>query len=151
LLFKDLVPNILALLSASQVTYFQQREKAVRARVEDTMRSQTVAAALAIWLMFATGNMRAQSSRVSGQTSIVRMDFVPPNGDEMQQRMAKQANLERQARMKADTEKLFKLAEELKDSVGKSNENILSIEVLKKANEIEKLAHSVREKMRGPN
>jgi hypothetical protein len=53
--------------------------------------------------------------------------------------------------MKSDAEKLFKLAEELKNSVGKSNENILSLEVMKKANEIEKLAHSVKEKMRGPN
>ncbi len=118
------------------------------------MGSQTVAAALSIWLVFAAvGAMQSQNSRPGGQSAIVRTDFIPASSttDEMQQRMAKQANLERQARMKADTEKLFKLAEELKNSVGKSNENILSIEVMKKANEIEKLAHSVKEKMRGPN
>jgi len=53
--------------------------------------------------------------------------------------------------MKAETAKLFKLAEELRDSVDKTNENILSLDVLKKADEIEKLAHRVKEKMKGPN
>jgi hypothetical protein len=65
--------------------------------------------------------------------------------------MAKKANLERQAALKADTDKLVKLAGELKDYVDKSNENMLSINVLKKAEEIEKLAHSVKDKMKGPN
>jgi hypothetical protein len=35
--------------------------------------------------------------------------------------------------------------------VDKSNENVLSLDVLKKAEEIEKLAHSVKIKMRGSN
>jgi hypothetical protein len=35
--------------------------------------------------------------------------------------------------------------------VDKSNENVLSLEVVKKADEIEKLAHSVKDKMKGPN
>jgi hypothetical protein len=75
--------------------------------------------------------------------------------DETQQRlardMAKKANLERQATLKSDTEKLVKLTAELKAYVDKSNENVLSLDVLKKADEIEKLAHSVKEKMKGPN
>jgi hypothetical protein len=75
--------------------------------------------------------------------------------DDAQQRlsrdMAKKANLLRQAALKADTDKLLKLAVELKDSVDKSNENVLSLDVLKKAEEIEKLAHSVKDKMKGPN
>jgi hypothetical protein len=65
--------------------------------------------------------------------------------------MAKKANLERQATLKSDTEKLVKLTAELKAYVDKSNENVLSLDVLKKADEIEKLAHSVKEKMKGPN
>ena len=65
--------------------------------------------------------------------------------------MAKKANQDRQASLKADTDKLLKLAEELKSSVDKSNENVLSLDVLKKAEEIEKLAHSVKDKMKGPN
>ena len=65
--------------------------------------------------------------------------------------MAKKANLERQAQLKNDTDKLLKLSQELKDYVDKSNENMLSVSVLKKAEEIEKLARSVKDKMKGPN
>ncbi len=62
--------------------------------------------------------------------------------------MAKKANQERQAHLKRDTDQLVKLANELKVYVDKSNENILSLDVIKKADEIEKLAHSVKEKMK---
>ena len=62
--------------------------------------------------------------------------------------MAKKANRERQAQLQRDTDNLVKLANELKQSVDKSNENTLSLEVVKKAEEIEKLAHSVKEKMK---
>jgi hypothetical protein len=65
--------------------------------------------------------------------------------------MAKKANQERQADLRRDADKLFKLATELKQYVDKTNENVLSVEVLKKAEEIEKLAHSVKSKMKGPN
>lgn len=65
--------------------------------------------------------------------------------------MAKKANQERQALLKTDTDKLLKLSQELKDYVDKSNENVLSVDVLKKAEEIEKLAHSVKDKMKGSN
>jgi hypothetical protein len=64
--------------------------------------------------------------------------------------MAKRANQERQAQLKRDSERLLKLATELQEYVDKSNENILSLNVVKKAEEIEKLAHSVKEKMKGP-
>jgi hypothetical protein len=67
----------------------------------------------------------------------------------MERDMAKKANQERQANLKRDTEKLLQLSTELKKYVDKSNENVLSLEVMKKAEEIEKLAHSVKEKMKG--
>jgi hypothetical protein len=83
------------------------------------------------------------------------MGSAAPEGDDAREQlardMAKKANLERQAALKADTEKLVKLSGELKDYVDKSNENILSLDVLKKAEEIEKLARSVKERMKGPN
>ena len=66
----------------------------------------------------------------------------------LKQAVVKKANKERQAEIQRDTEKLFKLATELKDYVGKTNENILSLDVIKKAEEIEKLAHDVKEKMK---
>jgi hypothetical protein len=71
--------------------------------------------------------------------------------DRMEAERLKKANLERQAQLKSDTDKLVKLTGELKDYVDKSNENVLSLDVMKKAEEIEKLAKSVKEKMKGAN
>lgn len=73
---------------------------------------------------------------------------IPP---QMQKDMEKRANQQREADLKRDTERLLKLSTELKDYVDKTNENVLSLEVIKKADEIEKLAHSVKVKMRGNN
>jgi hypothetical protein len=69
----------------------------------------------------------------------------------MEHDMAKKANEERHAALRTDAEKLLKLSVELKAYVDKSNENVLSVEVIRKAEEIEKLAHSVKAKMKGPN
>jgi len=71
---------------------------------------------------------------------------IPP---EMQREMAKRLNKERQASLKKDTDRLFQLATELKQSVDKSNENVMSIDVIRKAEEIEKLAKQVKDKMKG--
>jgi hypothetical protein len=67
---------------------------------------------------------------------------------EMQERAAREANKKRQQDIRNDTEKLFQLATELKDAVDKSNEHLLSLEVVRKADEVEKLAHRVKEKMK---
>ena len=61
---------------------------------------------------------------------------------------AKKANEERFQKIKDDTEKLVTLSNELKDYVAKANEHTLSLNVIKKAEEIEKLAKSVKEKMK---
>jgi len=56
---------------------------------------------------------------------------------------------ERQKRLEADTEKLVALTTALKEQVDDSNKNILSVDMIKKAEEIEKLAHSVKERIKG--
>ena len=66
----------------------------------------------------------------------------------MEKDQEKRRNKERQASLKEDTDKLLALATELKQYVDKSNENILSLDVMKKAEEIEKLAKQVEKKMR---
>jgi len=81
---------------------------------------------------------------------------VPPaDGDDAREQlehdMAKKAVKERVAALKTDTDKLLKLSVELKQYVDKSDENVLSLDVIKKADEIEKLAKSVKDKMKGPN
>jgi len=76
----------------------------------------------------------------------------PPDVWEEQQHkeMEKKANVQRQQDIKKDTEKLLELATELKQAVEKSSENTLSLDVIKKAEQIEKLAKQVKEKMKGP-
>jgi hypothetical protein len=84
-------------------------------------------------------------------------DIQSPTGDEEETRtrlandMAKRAAKERVAALRQDTDRLLKLSVELKSSVDKSDENVLSLDVIKKAEEIEKLARSVKDKMKGPN
>lgn len=75
----------------------------------------------------------------------------PAAPSRIQKEMEKRANEERQAGLKRDAEKLLRLSSELKEYVDKSNEHILSVDVIKKADEIEKLAHSVKTRMRGNN
>ena len=67
----------------------------------------------------------------------------------MEEEQAKMRNIERQKRLVEDTAKLLELANELKAEVDKSDKNTLSLDVVRKADEIEKLAHSVKERMKG--
>jgi hypothetical protein len=74
------------------------------------------------------------------------MDPISPRMSEAQ---ARARSTERQKRLVADTDKLLELATDLKQQVDKTNRDILSVDVIKKADEIEKLAHSVKERMKG--
>jgi hypothetical protein len=98
------------------------------------------------------GTYRLMQGVGPGQQPAPR-DQEPGSDDElrtkMEKGMAKKANQERQAQLRRDTEQLLKLATDLKEEVDKSNENVLSLEVIKKAEEIERLAHSIRDKMKG--
>lgn len=64
-------------------------------------------------------------------------------------RQARARNDDRQKQLVADTNKLLKLATELKAEVDKTNKDVLSVDVIKKADEIEKLAKSVKDRMKG--
>jgi hypothetical protein len=68
-----------------------------------------------------------------------------PDVDTRQQTIA--ANLQRQIDIRRDTEKMLQLTEELKDEVQKAD-HVLSLEAIKKAEQIEKLAKSVKSKMK---
>ena len=58
------------------------------------------------------------------------------------------ANAERKKQIADDTAKLLKLAAYLKAEVDKTSKDTLSLNVIRKADEIEKLAHNVKEKMK---
>ena len=73
---------------------------------------------------------------------------LPPfaSADDKQAKMREE---DRQKRLVADTEKLLTLATQLHDDVAKTDRHILSLDVVKRADEIEKLAHSVKEREKG--
>jgi hypothetical protein len=58
------------------------------------------------------------------------------------------ANAERKKQIADDSIKLLKLATDLKSEVDKTTKDTLSLNVIRKADEIEKLAHDVKEKMK---
>ena len=105
---------------------------------------------LVLAMPFSKGSSQDQ---IPGQPQRPAAPQQPAPQDEtrarMEKDMAKRANKERWEQLARDTDSLLKLATELKEYVGKSNENTLSLDVIKKAEQIEKLAHSVREKMKG--
>jgi hypothetical protein len=67
----------------------------------------------------------------------------------MEKAQRDQMNADRQKKLVADTARLLELATELKAEVDKSNKDTLSLDVVRKADAIEKLAHSVKEGMKG--
>jgi hypothetical protein len=64
------------------------------------------------------------------------------------ERMAIERNIDRQKQIVNDTARLLQLAQQLNADVSKSDKNTLSVAVVKKAEEIEKLAKSIKQKMR---
>lgn len=80
------------------------------------------------------------ANRRSMQISPAMDEGTPSNSKQSKQRYEE---------LRRDTDKLLQLATELKLQVDKSGEHTLSLDAMRKAQEIEKLAHSVREKMKG--
>jgi hypothetical protein len=92
------------------------------------------------------------SGRQSGSQTQVSPNVTAPESpldSRLEQDQAKMRNLDRQKKLVDDTAKLVSLANELKADVDKSNKDTMSLDVIRKADEIEKLAHSVKEKMKG--
>ena len=58
------------------------------------------------------------------------------------------ANTERKRQISEDSTRLLKLATDLKTEVDKTSKDTLSLGVIRKADEIERLAHTVKEKMK---
>jgi hypothetical protein len=77
------------------------------------------------------------------------MGGVPVTGrDDVQKQQAQAANAQRQIDIRRDTEKMAELTQELKEYLAKTDQGVMSVDVIKKAEQIEKLAHSVKSKMK---
>lgn len=64
-------------------------------------------------------------------------------------RQAHKRNDERQQDIVNDTAKLLTLTQQLKDELAKNSKDPMSLAMIKKTEEIEKLARSIKEKMKG--
>jgi hypothetical protein len=110
---------------------------------------------LPLTLLFCAAVVQAQSKpdasnaplpqRRGAATEVVASDVAPAvTWEDPRQKMERaqivNAIMERQIALRRDTEKLLFLAEELKQNVAKTGPHVLSMDVIKKAQEIEKLA-----------
>ena len=68
--------------------------------------------------------------------------------EKMENDRKKAMNKHRHELLQKDTDRLYQLAGELKGYVDKTDENMLSVDVVKKAEEVEKLAKKVKDKMK---
>ena len=78
----------------------------------------------------------------------VGMGEPDPLRDKMEAARAKGLRDDRHKKLESDADKLLALATELKSEVDKTSKDELSVDVVKKAGEMEKLAHDLKERMR---
>ena len=97
-----------------------------------------------------SGGGRLGSLTGQGGVPVTQMPGEPDGSlsPQVEEEQAKLRNTERQKQLVADTQRLLSLANELKADVDKSTKDTLSLDVVRKADEIEKLAHIVKEKMK---
>jgi hypothetical protein len=115
--------------------------------IEDNVR-RFLALLLLFLLLASLGSTVAVSQRPDEPPFGQRRAPLSDEEAKMEREREKRFNKDRHAAIKKDTDKLLALATELKQYVDKTNENVMSVDVIKKAEEIEKLAHRVRDKMK---
>jgi hypothetical protein len=108
------------------------------------------------FLFFALSSQGQSAGQIPSQPAPGQMPSGPvtpgeprnPMEDKMLHQRLKSLNEQRQKQLVDDTNRLLALATELKKEVDKSNKDTLSISVIRKAEQIEKLAKSVKDKMK---
>jgi hypothetical protein len=75
-------------------------------------------------------------------------DVPVTSGEEAQRKQQEALNQQREIELKRDSEKMLELTQELNAYLQKSNQNVVSVDAIKKAEQIEKLARSVKSKMK---
>ena len=110
----------------------------MNSRSIETLRSTSVRCfTFALVLFGSLSSARGQAALIGG-TPAARMQ------QEQQHMLAEQ----RQKKMLDDADRLVQMAQQLKESVDKSNKNTLSVEVIRNAERVEKLARQVKDNMR---
>jgi hypothetical protein len=89
-----------------------------------------------------------QRQRIAAEREATNNSLSGDQHQQLQQELITRVVADRQSQLRFDTEKLVALTAELKQHVDKAGANVLSMDVIKKAQEIQKLAKSVQDKMR---
>ena len=99
-----------------------------------------------------TGQPKPPPTMQQGPATMPSIDqpviVADPMRTHMDQERMKAMNDDRHKRLAADVDRLLSLTNELKSDVDKANKDELSVEVIRKAAEIEKLAHDVQSRMK---
>ena len=123
--------------------------------------SRTAVLCLAVFLLFSEAGLRGSSEVMAAQRSPAMNSgrpidppssgvppVIPPQIGNSTDDAVHAANEDRRKRIAADVDRLVVLSNELKADVDKTTNDQLSLDVIKKAHEIEKLAHSVQGRMK---
>ena len=92
-------------------------------------------------------NLSPKSNNLADADKRMQMGDQQP-GKQQPGKQNEAAPADRKKQIAEDSAKLLKLATDLKTEVDKTTLDTLSLTVIRKADEIEKLAHSIREKMK---
>jgi hypothetical protein len=95
-------------------------------------------------IMVTAGSVRISSGQMLSGPSQGPVIVQQQRAEQQKMRIA-----ERQKQLVADTDKLLSLTTALKEQVNESSKDVLYLDMIKKAEEIEKLAHSVKKRMKG--
>ncbi len=114
---------------------------------------------VAAMLLFLISPLCAQGPRQDGPTApppiltAPNFDLPDPTAGPLQTQMERAAQIQmerdRQRDLKRETDQLVAMATDLKQGVDKTSPEILSVDLIKKTEKIEKLAKSIRQKMKG--
>jgi hypothetical protein len=110
---------------------------------------QVVILSIPVLLFLGSGRMFAPAQAQIQSTPRVRNPFndIPDTDPVAAERRVKALNADRHRSMVSDTEKLLKLARQLDAEVSTNSTDELTSKQQKEVADIEKLAHSVKEKM----
>jgi hypothetical protein len=89
-----------------------------------------------------------QVRRLTAESEVMNISSLSAFQQRLEHAQIARVISERQAQLRRDTERLVALTAELKQHVDQTGPNILSMDVIKKAEEIQKLAKSVQDKMK---
>ena len=111
---------------------------------------QALGLALVLALPGGAQNISSAPDRFFGQTIGQRVGSIDDTGNDdpvQQEKRLRALNAERQKSLVADTNKLLRLAQELQNEIDRTSPDSLTPAQLHKVADIEKLAHSIKEKM----